>query len=248
MERVAARNQQNKSMKTSRILSWSFSGWAALLLGSSNYGSAAEPVNPIRFVPDVAGQFDALTERPDPLGFYRGSSPDPTSCKHYQGMVRVQSADGTPYLLVTRSGNLPGLPLPDVACADIGTEDDQPGNLLIVRMGSRGKDGERLRSNRLKKGSDLVDTAPDERDTTVKHITFNGGEWGNYGHPGGMQAVGDIVVIALEASYSPEYPERRFLFVDVADPENPEIVNVFDPPQPEVLSGMAGITPLANGR
>jgi len=39
----------------------------------------------VRYVPDVVGQFNAFTVRPDALGFFRGTSPNPTSCKHYQG-------------------------------------------------------------------------------------------------------------------------------------------------------------------
>lgn len=41
-------------------------------------------------------QFNALTFRPDALGFDIGNSPDPTTCKHYEGIARVQAADGTP--------------------------------------------------------------------------------------------------------------------------------------------------------
>src|SRR4030095_10545934 len=43
----------------------------------------------MRFVPDVPGQFRALTERADALGLHRGTSTNPTSCRHYQGLVRV---------------------------------------------------------------------------------------------------------------------------------------------------------------
>ena len=61
----------------------------------------------MRFVPDVPSQFRALTERADALGLHRGTSTNPTSCRHYQGLVRVDGADGTPFLLVTLSGNTP---------------------------------------------------------------------------------------------------------------------------------------------
>lgn len=205
----------------------------------------------VRFVPDVIGQFNALTERPDPLGFYIGDSPNPTACKHYQGMVRVEDADGTPYFIVSRSGVLPPVPGPDdFLCGDIGTEDDQPGNLVIVRMGSRDKNGERLRSNRLRRDVNLTDTPPDPLDTTVAYFTFDGeGEFPNYGHPGGMQVVGNILALAVEAPYRSGDPVARFLFIDVSDPEFPEIRSTFDPPgEMGVLAGMAGLTPLANGR
>jgi hypothetical protein len=32
------------------------------------------------------GQFNALTQRADPLGFHIGDSPDPSACKHYQAL------------------------------------------------------------------------------------------------------------------------------------------------------------------
>ena len=34
------------------------------------------------FVPQVEAQFNALSFRPDPLGFDIANSPDPTTCKH----------------------------------------------------------------------------------------------------------------------------------------------------------------------
>src|SRR5687767_1321880 len=61
----------------------------------------------MRFVPDVIGQVGALSERADALGLNIGTTPDPSSCKHYQGMVRVSGADGTPFFIVSRSGSIP---------------------------------------------------------------------------------------------------------------------------------------------
>ncbi len=226
-------------------------GLAALPAMAALSTTAVRASGEVRCVPDVIGQFNALTERPDPLGFYIGDSPNPTACKHYQGMVRVEDADGTPYFIVSRSGVLPPVPGPDdFLCGDIGTEDDQPGNLLIVRMGSRDKNGERLRSNRLRRDVNLTDTPPDLLDTTVSYFTFDGeGDFPNYGHPGGMQLVGNILALAVEAPYRSGDPVARFLFIDVSDPEFPEIRSTFDPPEElGVLAGMVGLTPLANGR
>ena len=212
-----------------------------ILLGAlvSVRTTAAAGPDGLHFVPDVVGQFNALTVRPDPLGFYIGNSPDPSSCKHYQGMVRIQAADGTPYLLVTRSGNDPE----QAGCVD----PNDPGNLLVVRMESRDKNGERMRSNRLRRGRNLTSTPPDRRDDTVAFFTFDGqGIFPSYGHPGGMQAVGNMVAIALEFPYGGN-PAARFLFIDVANPEQPVVRSSFDPPA-GVKSGLVGITPLANNR
>ncbi len=197
--------------------------------------------NEMRFVPDVIGQFNDLSVRPDPLGFYRSPSPDPSLCKHYQGIVRVAAADGTPYFIVTRSGVVPH----EGVCH---TGEDDPGNLLVVRMGSRDNNGERLRSNRLERNTDISDTAPPAEDTTVNFFTYDGTVEGfpDYGHPGGMQVVDDVLVVALESPYDGG-PDALFVFYDISDPEHPEFLSAFDPEEEGVKSGSAGITPLANG-
>ena len=216
----------------------------------------------ITFVPDVEAQFNALSFRPDPLGFDIANSPDPTTCKHYEGIARLQGADGTPYFVLTRSG------LYVLPCV---LTDDEPGSLTIVRMGSRDKNGERLRSNRLKKGEDLADTFSDPhcvepeypdclQDVAVAHRRFNGaGGWPIYGHPESMQTLGNILVVGvdtpLDASGNRDStaPPMRVLFMDAADPENLQIINEFVPANAplnnrEINGGIVAITPLSNGR
>lgn len=156
---------------------------------------------------------------------------------------------GVPYLFVTRSGNEPS-GVGGAGCSD----SDDPGNLLIVRLGSRDTNGERLRSNRLLRGwdssgtSSMFGTPPDARDTVVKVINFDGQNgWPNYGHPGGVQLVGDILVVPLETPYDANDPENLILFLDVSDPENPVIINRFDPGTgPNFTAGLVGITPVAS--
>lgn len=193
-----------------------------------------------RFVPDVVAQFDDLGLRPDGLGFDIGSSPDPTYCKHYQGMARKDGADGTPYLFITRSGNVP-FPCPDPVDVARG---DEPGSLMVVRMGSRERTGERLRSNRLAGNSAVgydpttLNTPPDTRDAVVTTITFDGGAtwpadrastgWPAYGHPGGMQLIGDVLAIGMEKPYEGA-ASMAVLFLDVSDPETPRFLSVMYP-------------------
>ena len=119
--------------------------------------------------------------------------------------------------------------------------------MYIVRMGSRDKDGERLRSNRLKRNSETTDTPPETTDLVVRTILFDGTtEWPHYGHPGGMQHIGDIVVLALEAGEGGQ-PSTKILFLDVRDPENPTML-----PRPFVpgtgKAGVVAITPCGSGR
>jgi hypothetical protein len=159
------------------------SGQANGTLGATTSGQQE-----IYFVPDVIGQFNKLALRPDALAFGKDGQPDPDISKHFQGIVRKHGT-GTPYLFVSRSGN-------DASCVFCN---DGPGNIFIVRMGSRDTDGERLRSNRLIRDWPIAEvlpggvinpwpTPPDPRDKTVARIDFNGQNgWPNYGHPGGMQ-------------------------------------------------------------
>lgn len=186
-------------------------------------------------VADAVTQFSSLSRRPDGLGFDIGASPDPEACKHYQGMARVHAPDGTPYMLISRSGNH--------VTAICPFADDDPGNLLVVEMGSRERTAERLRSNRLARGWSLVNpdpddatfwpTPPDRRDRVVTTITFDGtGGWPDYGHPGGMQLVDqNVLAVAMETPYA-DAPENRILFIDVSDPTSPTLLSHFDPPDP----------------
>src|SRR5688572_15069940 len=214
------------------------------------------------FVPEVEAQFNALSFRPDPLGFDIATSPDPTTCKHYEGIARLQGADRTPYFVLTRSG------LYTFPCV---LTDDEPGSLTIVRMGSRGKDGERLRSNRLKKGTDLADTFSDPdcvapnypnclQNLAVAHRRFNGyAGWPIYGHPESMQTLGNMLVVRVETPLEEDWdrdanaPPMRVLFMNAEDPEHLTIINEFVPANDpinirEINGGIVAITPLANGR
>jgi hypothetical protein len=174
----------------------------------------------MRFVPDVEGQFGSLAARPDPLGLHIGTSPNPSSCKHNQGLVRVDAADGTPYLLVTRSGNTPSVPGPDDIVCDDSPGETGNGHLIVYRMGSREKHGERMRSNRLAVGRHYDNTKPPAEDVAAVFFTFvhgsvdlSGDESGTrglafrdgdantpriYQHPGGMQLIGDVLAVAVE--------------------------------------------------
>lgn len=209
----------------------------------------------MRFLPDVMGQFESLSERPDPLGFHIGGSPNPSTCRHYQGIARVQGADGTPFFLVTRSGNLPDFDFSGVVCDDSPGETEK-GNLVVFRMGSREKHGERMRSNRLTGGSNYDDTEPPLEDKASIFFTFQGGGSGalpNYGHPGSMQVVGDVLALPLEHPYAsdPPLPKTLIMFFDVSDPESPVARSSFAPVDENgnVLdgAGVLAFTPLADG-
>jgi hypothetical protein len=227
---------------------WRISIATSLVLLAGALGEAAGQVQLPRFVPDVVRQFNDLSERPDAMGFeLRG--PDPSACRHHQAIVRTEAADGTPYFIVSRSGILP--PLLDCPY-QAGGDGSPTSNLYIIRMGSRDKHGERLRSNRLRRDLTTSDTPPDQRDGVVRSIAYDGTEAENYGHPGGMQLVGNILALALEKPQAPGLPSTMIQFLDVGDPENPRITSRFTPTDrnedPLQEAGVVGITACAANR
>ncbi|HET9530701.1 MAG TPA: hypothetical protein VFQ92_10135 [Blastocatellia bacterium] len=231
----------------------------------------------MRFVPNVESQFLNLSLYADPLGLDITTTPDPSTCRHYQGMVRAEGADGTPFFLVTRSGNTPSN-ANEIVCDDSPGE-TRNGHLVVFRLDSRDRNGERLRSNRLRKGVHVDSTPPVSLDRATIYFTFIGGvpkhpdpakrpglvlrDGPNnlpprvYQHPGGMQLIGNIMAVALEAPREGEdyesAPDRTAIqFYDVSDPEAPVFKSQFVPKNSngETLSvcGNVGITPLPNGR
>ena len=192
---------------TSALLSSLF--WPALAIAQQS-----DRADGMRFVPDAQGQFLALTKRADALGFHIGDSPNPSACKHYQAITRVDAADGVPFFLVTRSGILPDtFDFADILCDDSPGETGN-GNLIVFKMGSRNRTGERLRSNRLRKGVHVDGTAPPPEDIATTFFTFvdhglvsGNGEGSStprvYEHPGGMQLVGHMLAIAVEGRRDP---------------------------------------------
>ena len=213
---------------------------AVLILTGTPLGAAAQGTEQtVRFVPDVVGQFTALTQRADAMGFEL-YGPDPSQCDHMQAIVRVDASDGTPYFLVSRSTQDEGT---NPLCEGGSTHS----NIYIVRMGSRDKTGERLRSNRLMRGVETTNTPPNPDDKVVDTILLDGStQWPHYDHPGAMQLVGNVVAIALEAGQSGQSP-TRILFFDVSDPEHPRMLEKSFDPQLE-KAGVVGITPCATGR
>jgi hypothetical protein len=228
----------------------------------------------MRFVPDVRSQFRDLTERADPLGFHIGGSPNPSKCKHYQAITRVDSADGTPYFLLTRSGNTPEVPGPNGLVCDDSDGETGNGHLIVIRMGSRPRQGERLRSNRLRKFVHVDSTPPPLEDRAANYFTIVGGDRNDpdpanrpglvirdgegitpqrvYAHPGGMQLVGNILAIAVEKPRDLTLPPAQIMFFDVSNPEAPVFKSQYKPVdgagQMLASVGVVALTPLPGGR
>lgn len=153
-------------------------------------------------VGNVPKAVENLKHHGEPLAFSAQDSPillsgSPTT-SHYQGIVRVPGP-GVPYLMLSSSVNT----------------GDKMGTLLTVRMGSRDRDGERLRSNRLEKDESARVTPPPAEDKVTAYKKFR------WEHLGGMQACGDILVLPLEDPTFTTTTQGRIAFLDIRDPEAP---------------------------
>lgn len=208
-----------------------------------------EPDREEGLVPDVMGQFRNLQLHGDAMAFHLGVGDNPSLCRHYQGMARIDGPDGTPYVLLTRSGS-------EAACVGTG---DYPGELLVVRLGSRDRDGERLRSNLLRRGVPMPSTLPPPEDRGVVHIPFNGQDgWPKFSHLGGVQLVDGVLVVPLEDYCAGNYGGGTdacsttprdvggLTLVDVSDPENPSQLLTKTFPTLEKI-GVVGVTYVRQG-
>ncbi len=192
------------------------------------FTAVAQVDNPC--VPDVYSQFFALDRHGDAMGFYLGLFSGDTKClddcdpcfSHYQGIVRKPGA-GTPFFYVSKNNG------PEV---------------LVVQMGSRDTNGERLRSNRLAHGFTTAFTNPAFGDGEIATADFPYFEFLDafYGfdHVGGMQAIGDTLVASVEGG-----GEGAVVFLDISNPAFPMAYHTRFFPHP---NGSNAIARLDDGR
>jgi len=204
-------------------------------------------------IPNLELQFLSLQRHGDALAFRRGAGDHPKLCKHYQGIARSKGY-GAPYLYLARSG------IHTIGCnfGDL----DNPGELLIVEMGSRNEMGERFGSNRLKKNISLNDYAPPETDKGIYSYHFgiyedsHGTVWPGYTHPGSMQLIDDVLIVALENYCTKDFiaianEAEFFCPVDFIPPDWPwetwkngnietrsaiAFINIADPAEPYLIT------------
>jgi len=110
------------------------------------------------------------------IGGYAPNTWPPPSDEHIQGIARSPQT-GKPIFYVTRSGNK--------------NDPDYYASLMVVEMGTRDTDVERLRSNRLLKDEETRNTPP-TMDRVIKNIPYSYWE-----HPGGIQMSGDILAVPV---------------------------------------------------
>jgi len=192
----------------------------------------ATPSSAILRVPSLEMQFRSINETaggyPFTFRYWNNEAgfigDDPTLCTHYQGATRVLGPDGESYLYLTRNGN------PIFICS--GTYDDYPGEILVVEMGDRNRDGESF-----EEGFTPVYPWPDQpspEDHTVKSIHLNGTDLGpgvDWKHPGSGQQAGDFLFIPVEKKCNfngekctgEEGNSGAILVFRVSDPDNPAL-------------------------
>jgi hypothetical protein len=170
------------------------------------------------------GAFNSLSQSADALAFARNGSPAPTDCKHIEGIARKDNADGTQYLIYTKSGLVP------TGCFG----DDDPGYFVVARMGSRESGGERLRTNLVPFDGGPANWPSLADDKVVSYTPLDGAHGlPAYRHPGGMQVLGDVVAIGTENPYAGERVRATVLFINISDPEHPVLASKFDPLDPD---------------
>lgn len=183
---------------------------------------------------DVETAFDRLRGQGEWLGANRKAGMPLSgfllkTTRHYQGVARAPwHKDGDNRILyLTRSGDV--------------EDSDNLGFLAVVQLGTRDQDGERFRSNLLEIGKETSATSPQPSDKVIKFIEFT-----DYQHPGGIQMVGDILAVPLEAPKEGlGLPDAVIRFFDCRDPENPVKLNYeleFD-----TNIGVIGITKMPDG-
>lgn len=185
-------------------------------------------------VDDVVSQFISLSHHPDPISVNQGVGQDSTLCKHYQGVVRHYGLDGTPYLIISRSGQR-------ASCTFCGFDcSDDPAEIVFARMGSRPKHGERMRSNILNPNLSFKDTTPPAQDIIETSMVFDGtGNRTAWMHAGGMQLVDDVLIVPMERAYPNDSTTGSLVLIDVIDPANPRVINEFFLPYQAGVFAMA---------
>jgi hypothetical protein len=213
-----------------------FMSFLALLVSWTSHAATPLPAMPgshngVFVVEDALNQFVALKHHGEALAWRNieaSGAPDPTTCDHYQGIARYPGPAATPVFYVTQSDttNLPP------ACLGGGQSDG--GYINVVSFGSRGGDGERLRSNLQQIGNDTEEAYPPTTDTWVRSIRLDGTlqvdgvTLDAFKHPGGPAIIDGYLLVPVDQPLDDNGPTGMILFFDLADPLDPQLVNYLE--------------------
>jgi len=173
---------------------------------------------------DVVWSVKTLRRYGDIMGFHMNDSQDLTVWNHLQGVQRLMGKNSY-YLLATRSAN-------------------ESSSLYVVKFESRDKSGMRFRSNRLYEGIPVELTLPPSEDGVVHQELISK----EYTHAGGIQIIGNYLVIPIEGS--DQGNQAKIVFYNVEFPRYPIKTNyeVYIGPVFNKDVGTASITKLNDGR
>jgi hypothetical protein len=183
-------------------------------------------------VPDVEAAFAAIPTRGQALGvwsaglieypFYSFNRDHDNWGNHFQGIQRLRNSN---YVVIS-GGNIANQG--DLSHWDLsgpgqwGDMSDPAASLFVARLASRPERGP------FGTNIDPSSVKPDESDRLIIDLELGGPvDDGNYlWHPGGISVVGDLVVISVE-NYLERLGKRisQIVFVDVSDPEHPEVLD-----------------------
>lgn len=175
----------------------------------------------------------------DLMGSFQGTYPDfdcGVRCPyHWQGFQRLANfgsySDGR-FMVIDSSGDC----------------DNVPAKFAVIKMNSRSAGGERYRSNRLVYGQSTWNMAPPDANDKItwwdKVKPYDSYGHPQYGHPGGMQAIGKYLLIPLDHPCSGG--NSGVSLYNLYNPLAPIYVKNF--PLLTNQAATAGIAKLANGK
>ncbi|HET6564302.1 MAG TPA: hypothetical protein VFG52_02715, partial [Xanthomonadales bacterium] len=136
-------------------------------------------------------------------------APDPNITEHYQGLSRYPSPADRPVFYVSQSH-------------------DDGGYITVVEFGSRGSDGERLRSNLQQVGNDTEEAMPPSSDKWIRSIRLDGSfsaggvTLPGYFHPGGSAVIDGFLLVPADQPLDDSSPTGVIIVFDLSNPLDPQ--------------------------
>lgn len=193
---------------------------------------------------NVVQAVNTLRDHGTSLGFHWGDNypvvEGAGTPSHWQGIQRLPIMNfEVPYLAVSSSHRT-------YVITPVGIQQvSGPAHFAVVEMGSRrGNRGLRLRSNRLEFGKLTRNVAPDPKDRIAhSHVITS-----DYDHPGGMQSIGQYLLVGSDGNIEHSRQTASFSLWDMSHPLSPRNVWGYGWELPVTNANSVGIARLEDGR